>query len=303
MVQNKGFIFLGDKIKLPEKIQEIEIIHNYFLKKASRQQVDIIKSKLSSTGNQDFCIRNFESKYQIIDGVVHYHPSPSLKDWNYWIVEHNERQAKFNVKLALLLSTCDLFSLFENLTNIGKIYEKFSYQNFIVENTFKFNIKELSRNDITEIQDIYGLLENFNKVEYKYIDKALKDYCQLRSIPSNSSLFILGMFSILEALLVHNSQVVPITHQIKTKLNLLNNRFDYPINFQELFGEVKYEKVISKLYEFRSDIAHGDFSDFNGELQILGNSERVLSVIHKILKATLKQALKEPQLIKDLKNC
>nr|WP_274606949.1 HEPN domain-containing protein [Peribacillus sp. TH16] len=268
----------------------------------------MIKTDLSSTGNEDFYILNFESIGHETDntvGITVGNISPNFEDWNYWIIEHNETQVRPNVKLALLLSTCNLFSLFEKISNTGRIKHKYAYHSFITENIGRNNVKEISHADITEIQEIYLLLEKFNKDEdrYTYINKALKDYWQLQSIPSDSPFYILGMFSILEALLVHRSKTVSIGHQITTKLSLLNNRFEHPINFSEIFGATKYKKVIEKLYEYRSDIAHGDFSDFNGDLQVLGDPDNVSKVIHRILKATLKQALKEPQLITDLKNC
>jgi hypothetical protein len=302
VTNNKGFVFLGDRLKLLMEMQEVQIIQDYYLKKANRQQAEFIKS---TSGNTHF----FELNYELIksdeDNNVTYIHAEDFEDWNYWIVEHNESRARFNIKLALLLSHSDLFSLFEKLGKTGRVFQQYSYSNFIAENTPRsdFEFKEISQNDINEIQEIYNLLEQFNKVEYTYIDKALLDYYQLRIIPSRSPFYILGMFSILEALLVHKSNVVSITHQIKTKLNLLNNRFEDPINFSEFFGNVKYEKVIGKLYEYRSDIAHGDFSDFNGDLNVLVDFDHVSKVIHKILKTTLKQALKEPQLLKDLKNC
>ncbi|WP_289318526.1 hypothetical protein [Peribacillus sp. NJ4] len=46
----------------------------------------------------------------------------------------------------------------------------------------------------------------------------------------------------------------------------------------------------------------GDFSDFNEELRVLVKPDTASIVIRKILKETLKLALKEPQYIKDLKN-
>jgi hypothetical protein len=303
VTENNGFILFGDVINLQEELQEIQIIPGYILKKANSNQMEIIKRNLTETGNRDFFMLNFETEKQEIDGVIHYLNLPDYKDWNYWIIEHNESQFKYNLKLALQLSKCDLFCLFEILSSTGRIHHQFAYHNFISENIGSYNIKRITLEDIMEIREIYGLLEDFSYEAFTYIDKALKDYSQLKTMPSRYSFYILGMFSIIEALLVHKSQVVPITHQIKTKLSLLNNRFDHPINFQEFFGEVRYEKVISKLYEFRSDIAHGDFSDFNNELKLLVDSKNVSKVIHRILKSTLIQALKEPQLISDLKKC
>lgn len=47
----------------------------------------------------------------------------------------------------------------------------------------------------------------------------------------------------------------------------------------------------------------GIFSDFKGELQVLKDQKWVSKIIYTILRTTLNQALIEPQLFKDLKNC
>lgn len=289
------FIVIGDRIRLSKGINEVQITDKHFLKKANEEQVLMIKKDLFSTGNENFYLMNFESVGHTI--------SPYYEDWNYWIVEHNETSS--NIELALLLSTSNLFSLFEKLGKNGMSNHKNGFHNFIADHTVRDNVKEISQADGIEIQEIYRLLQDFDKERdiYTYISKALSDYRNLQAIPRENPFYILAMFAILEALLVHNSQSVPIGHQLRSKLGLLNNRFEHPINFFEFFGNVSFKKVIDTLYKYRSDVAHGDFSDFNGELQLLVDPDNVSKIIHRILKATLKQAIKEPQLIEDLKNC
>ncbi|MGG0284274.1 hypothetical protein ABEY41_03925 [Peribacillus butanolivorans] len=297
MADYNRFIVIGDRIRVTKGIEDVQITDKHFLKKANKQQVHMIKKDLFSTGNENFYLMNFESVGNTI--------SPYYEDWNYWIVEleHNERSS--NIKLALLLSTINLFSLFEKLGKNGMSNHTNGFHNFIADHTVRDNVKEISQADGIEIQEIYRLLQNFDKERdrYTYINKALSDYRNLQDIPRDSPFYILAMFAILEALLVHKSQSVPIGHQLRSKLSLLNNRFEHPIDFFEIFGNVSFKKVIDTLYKYRSDVAHGDFSDFNGELQLLVDSDNVSKIIHRILKATLKQAIKEPQLIEDLKNC
>lgn len=109
------------------------------------------------------------------------------------------------------------------------------------------------------------------------------------------------MFSILETLLVPRESSSK-GRQLRTKLSKINKRLEHPMNFSEFFGRQNFKTVIYTLYEYRSDIAHGDFADFNEKLKILVKPDTASIVIRKILKATLKQALKEPQYINDLKN-
>lgn len=293
MTDNDHFIFIGDSIKLPEDMKEVQLTEKYLLKKASPQQVDMIKTDLKFTGNEMFYLLNFESIGQKI--------SPNYEDWNYWIIEHNETGSKFTIKLALLLSTCNLFSLFDKVGKCGRGNHKTGYHNFIIEK-LNYDVKEISQADIIEIQEIYGLIEKINKEEDNiYINKALKDFWQLQAIPSDSPFYILAMFSILETLLVPRESSSK-GRQLRTKLSKINKRLEHPMNFSEFFGRQNFKTVIYTLYEYRSDIAHGDFTDFNEKLKILVKPDTALIVIRKILKATLKQALKEPQYINDLKN-
>ncbi|WP_163538681.1 hypothetical protein [Gracilibacillus sp. YIM 98692] len=303
MTENKGFIFLGDIIKLPEEIKEYQIIQGYVLKKANQNQVEEIRKYIGESGHVNFYKIKYESIVQKNEDHVDYKPSDDFHDWNYWIIEHNEKQSRYNIKLALLLAKINLFTLFEKLPDTGTIHQQYAYHNFITENIGVHNVKEISQTDLDEIQKIYNLLTKIDEENYPYIDKSVKDYMHLQTIPRRTPFYVLGMFSILEALLVSNSEEVSISHQLKTKISLLNNRFDTPIDFSDYFGKTNYNKVITLLYNYRSNIAHGNFSDFNGKLQVLVKPEHVSKVIHNILKATLKQALIEPQLITDLKNC
>ncbi|WP_163537235.1 HEPN domain-containing protein [Gracilibacillus sp. YIM 98692] len=300
----KGFIFLGDIINLPEGITEVEIVPGYFFKKPSIDQIEIIRRFVKDSGHETYYKTKFESIARLIDGHVDYTPSDNYDDWKYFVIEHDESQAKFSIQMALLIAKCDLYVLFENLPIVGRTFQQFAYQNFLSENTGVHKEKNLSTQDISEIQEIYYLLENLDGEKYGEIKKAVDDYRHLREIPSRSPFYTLGMFTILETLLTHRSEKVSITHQIKNKLNLLNNNlFEEQVNFSEFFGDVKYEKVISLLYQYRSDIAHGNNTDFNGKLQTLKNPRLVSVVIHNTLKSVIKLSLKEPKLMADLKKC
>ncbi|MCR8635763.1 hypothetical protein [Paenibacillus radicis (ex Xue et al. 2023)] len=307
MEPNKGFLFIGDTIRLEDDIQEFQIIEGYVLKKASETQVEGIKSFFSNNADSDFFRMNYETIPEQYEDHTYYRQVEKFNDWNYWIVEYDEEQSNFNLSLSLLLSKINLFPLFEKHKDSGKSYQNYAYQIFVAERKGGYKLKQITESDIQEIREIYHLLEGFGKEKhlFKYINKAINDYWLLRLIPKSTLFYTVGMFAILEALLVHHSQTISILHQLKTKLNLLNNRLEpsRKIKFQEFFGEVKYETIISKLYSYRSDIAHGDFSDFKGELNILVDHKLVIEFIHHILKSVIVQSLREPQLIMDLKNC
>lgn len=183
------------------------------------------------------------------------------------------------------------------------MHQPYAFHSFIFDNTYNHTEKQLSLESINEIQKIHGLIEKLDKTEYKYISKALIDYRYLRTIPRENPFFTMGLFSILESLLVHHSDVVPINHQIRNKFELINNRFEHQIDFSKYFEGANSKTIISRLYEYRSKSAHGDFVDFNSRFQVLKKPDLLLKVIDKIVKRTLKLALEEPRIISDLKEC
>jgi Apea-like HEPN len=140
---------------------------------------------------------------------------------------------------------------------------------------------------------------------YKSIDRAIHSYYQLTAIPRTHSLYILGVFAIIESLLTHNPKGVydSLGHQIKTKLSLLNRRFRVSLDCSPFRG-ADFTTVWSKMYTLRSCIAHGSDTDFSrGDLQCLGSAEVATAFLDEAAKTLLQHALVEPDLILDLQAC
>jgi hypothetical protein len=57
------------------------------------------------------------------------------------------------------------------------------------------------------------------------------------------------------------------------------------------------------MYDYRSRVAHGGVADFTGKLRILRNHEEALKLVKDTTKAVIRHALKEPQLLIDLREC
>lgn len=93
-----------------------------------------------------------------------------------------------------------------------------------------------------------------------------------------------------------------ITRQVKTKVALLDNRWQPRIDYASFQG-AKPGTVWSTMYAYRSSLAHGDTPDFSGELKLLGNNAQALGLLKYTVKAILRQALIEPQLIMDIRDC
>jgi hypothetical protein len=57
------------------------------------------------------------------------------------------------------------------------------------------------------------------------------------------------------------------------------------------------------MYGYRSSLAHGDAPNFDGELRTLGSHDNALNLMRQTVKAVIRQALIEPQLLADLREC
>lgn len=133
---------------------------------------------------------------------------------------------------------------------------------------------------------------------------ALREFYDLNSLPHQSNHHILGCFAVIESLLTHNPNDKEIgdslTHQLKTKLNLLESRFVRELDFSP-FGKTSKEKVWSTLYKYRSYIAHGNRFDFDKDFATLKSRDVALGFLREVTKLVIISALKEPKFIEDLK--
>lgn len=133
----------------------------------------------------------------------------------------------------------------------------------------------------------------------------LEQMLGLDALPYKSPLLFLGYFAILESLLTHEPKptdtIDSITRQVKRKLTLLDNRWKPRLEYSAFKGAAP-DKIWSQMYGYRSALAHGSEPDFKGELKLL-NERSALTLLRQAVKALLRQAIIEPQLIFDLRNC
>src|SRR5262245_53073493 len=165
--------------------------------------------------------------------------------------------------------------------------------------------RDVSASDIEAIQDIYSQLQNHDRrlVDFKRLVAQLG---QLKGLPHSSPLRFLGYFALLEALLTHQPQPSDpydsITRQVKKKLALLNHRWSPSLDYSP-FGGVKTDTIWSRMYDYRSLVAHGGTPNFAGKLALLKNHDAALTLIKDTVKAVMRQTLAEPQLLVDLREC
>ncbi len=321
--RDKPYLFLGENLK--SKIgDEVVLFNKFILKRPDKEQSSFLKLFIEKnygilTSNSPFIKYEYEpSVSEEPDKSIDSLKSRLKAIDNFWIVEHPYEKMPWFVAPILSLSSLNLTVLLEWMVlknetvylSINSLLSKVFYHDY---EKLKDHSHTIDESFIEELKSIETIFRNYlsntkNPVEFK---KTLDDFISLKEISIESPFRFLCYFSILESLLTHSKQKslpnTTIAFQLQTKLNLLNNRFKSPINFRNYFqvpDTVNFELIIEKLYHYRSDIAHGNVSDFDKDLSILkGKENAALKFIHEVTRNVILQALKEPDLIKDLKNC
>lgn len=177
------------------------------------------------------------------------------------------------------------------------------------ENIKPFRLEELN----TLKDDIKYLAPSFVDKTFPEEIRKIGDVFQtLDRLEDENSLKVLGYFAVLEGLLTHNPEkndsVDSIQRQLTRNINCMNNRLKdigRDVDFSN-FGETKLKKIIASLYSYRSAIAHGgDESQSRRTLENIAHTKSDYFWIHdfvrNLTKRMLFSALREPQLVMDLK--
>lgn len=320
----KSFAFFGDILAPIGK--EVSLFGNYVLTKPTKDELDYIKQHTDRlqqlaglTINRYECARKPTTKKDHST----YDPLPQ-KDWRYYVVKHNETQLNRIFPLVTGLSQMDLTVLMEGVyadfkTTSGKKFPEMLHSplkavNFFLDNQLMdCDLKSFGKKDLAEMEYIHkGLIEfEKRKQDFNFISKALDDFLTLQSISNSSPFKILNYFSIFELLMTTyrpgRSQESTLNSQLQNKLTLINNRLPVPIDVKHYFkgpDTLTLEIILAKLYEYRNNIAHGNESDFDKDLQIIGSNRTIkIQFLRNLLKAVLIVAICEPVLIRDLKKC
>lgn len=297
------YLFLGENLKI--KTDNLQLFDKYLLSKPNKSELSFLEHFLEKnigilTSNNPF-IKRFKE----------------TKEYNLWVIKHPYSKSHEIVKNVLALSSLNLSILLEwfciadaNYLSIDDLTTKIIYNELEKD---KFPEVILDDAAIYELRFIWNLfMENKKNIDSSTrLKKVIKDFMDLKEIHKGTSFKFLGYFSILENILTHNkgrsASNSSITFQLQNKLNLINNRFDAPMDFKKYFklpDTVTFSTLIEKLYQYRSDIAHGSESDFNKELSILKNNKNnSLKFIHELTRNVILQYIKEPTLVENLKHC
>ena len=114
-------------------------------------------------------------------------------------------------------------------------------------------------------------------------------------------------FSILESMITHapdpKDPYDSLTRQVRQKMLLIGRRCLIPVPYDVFDTGASPDTLWTRLYEYRSKIAHGAPTDFSDKLQCLKNSEAALAFVARATVSVMRQALEEPDLITDLRAC
>lgn len=164
---------------------------------------------------------------------------------------------------------------------------------------------------IEDLRVVYSKLSTYDNSLIP-LAETLDEYRALQTIEEHPRMLFLGLFTLLEKLLTHKpnpeDRYDSITRQIRTKMTLLAARFRNSLEYSGVgtigdLGENHLKNLWNDLYSLRSAIAHGDSPDFKKELKRLGDLTKAESFLRGALRAVMRQALDEPRLLADLRNC
>ena len=179
--------------------------------------------------------------------------------------------------------------------------------------------------DLGQLADVARLRADLDEKAYPTIVRAIEMFRDLDVVPPTPAK-MLGYFGVVESLLSHapkpNDSADSIARQLKRNLILLNNRMGggQKLGLEE-FGDTKHEKVITKLYEYRSAIAHGGDWTAKGDALVkihdgwddapTGPQKHVFQqsynakwperFLRRLTKRVLVHSMREPKLVVDLK--
>lgn len=165
--------------------------------------------------------------------------------------------------------------------------------------------------DLDELRALVSLRAEFDETKYPAIHRMLKLFSYTTEIHERSRQKFLAHLAIIEGLLTHQpgpqDRYDTITQQLKRNIILLGNRMPAQQKLGlDTFGTTSPDKVIGKLYNYRSAIAHG--GDPDSQLDIFKHkwpAPLTTLKLHRFGRTLtcrlLIAALREPRLVTDLK--
>lgn len=260
-------------------------------------------------------INPWESEAVPIDQGTEIRPITDPTQLKYWIVQHWRRT--FDIQLRHALEIADpgltpVLGLRNALNGSSSFVDAHAILNWMDQNLVA-GTRVVSARETASIERTWKLLIDFEAntdPSLNFIKKAIHDFADLKRVPSRMPVYVVGLFAIIEMLLTTQQDKTTensLSHQLKEKLSLFGNRFTDPIVLKDNLPkaeQMNLKSVVSRLYGYRSKVAHGSVIDFSsGDMQVLQSHEAVCKFLRVLVRKLILQAVFEPNLFRDLKSC
>ena len=312
----------------------IEISDKIFLRKATKTDLDLLKNHLELLYNNSHSswINYFENEVIPSNNRYNAEINPlSKNEYRYTIIECH-KPLGYEEEIALKISDLNINLLIVKMFTTNKEYEidknleiayikdYISSHNLLIDTKSKFILNGSSKYsrkkpNVDKLNDFNITLKNVkyildNEIKYQNIFKVLLDYYEINKISDESPFKLVCYFSLIESLITHNPRFEngqSISKQLSNKIELLNNTYFEHFDFSDYFkgsDSNTISTIINKLYNYRSEIAHGNISKLSKQLIIIqDNIDNVIPFMDHLTKMILKVSISKPKFINDLKRC
>jgi Apea-like HEPN len=293
---------------------ELELIPGHTLRKATTEEIVVLKEILVEYGapiaGRYFFPWELEKKAAGL-----FDTAPEV-DWKYFVVAFSgtnqgvhlleQAFALHDSNLKIGFTTMNWRSSKTTALHAGRFFQALQENSLAIQaDTIDEHLASVDTAQASQIGELARLFSEHVAADID-IQRVCRQLLNLQALDGHTDVAFLGYFSVLESLLVHKPDPKDpndsITRQVKKKLTLLNNRWAPELDYSA-FGSLKPEAVWVKMYEMRSAIAHGDAPDFKKDLKSLKDLATARSLLIKAVRAVARQALYEPRLVADLREC
>lgn len=316
---------INTKLELPIVIDEENSID-----KATPIEIDLIKDRIDNIVDSNLAIGEsnpFEMVSFEEEGKRRKEKPPNRnkiadkENWHYWVVRHKERrrlkqpyETLYSLIDSELKPIMDFYSDYYESEEGIKITGDKGWNAFASNQIYEMGHRRketyITEQDVEYLQDVlkaYNRID-FENEEFEFIKRSIHNYRLLMNLKVHESLRVIGKFAIIEAILTSRNSIKmnSINFQLQNKIPLINNRLKNRIDLRlnlTLPDTFSDQKIIEKLYEYRSCVAHGDKPNFKDNLQHLQNSVYADDIVDEICRKVLAHSIIEPNLIKDLRKC
>jgi hypothetical protein len=315
----KSFCFVLNPLEVTGQVP-VELIPGHFLQKADVEQTKLIREQLHRHYARHYPFPAYE--YEWLEEVKDDKGGSSRGSrelptdrFRYWIVSFDGANTHTDgLQLAVNLLKNDLdfgfhFMYRKDGEGAGIISGHSNVSSYFESHPKMFGNcgNGADTIDTVELIETNGYFQSIKACEKEQplIYKSIRDFFQLKSLPRNSSMVILGYFAVIESLVTHDPKddFDSLNHQISTKMTLLSKRFKRQMDYNGHFEQPDQERVWKKLYGYRSALAHGTPADFKLKFKSLKDPSNALNFLKEAAKLTLLFAMKEPDFLADFKKC